>query len=218
MIAAECDIPLPNVSFSDVRLFFESTHTEYYSNTSASKEEIVYKERNNKVYPWQRRIIQANGNTLHKNQTDSYLYFLNDILESLPIKKETRNVISIYQTHQLNYDFNFHYDGDREYGFRICYNLDTSKTFLEFAKLLPEYMDVKVSRKKIESDMTDNSVIHKLVPYRTNTIFCVNGNQYPHRVPIVNHDERVVFIVNGDLDKERFQNLNYLNVLHDHKY
>ena len=66
------------------------------------------------------------------------------------------------------------------------------------SKLKPEYLAHGRELKKIEQTMVEDKV-YEIIPSKSNTVFCINGNEYPHRVPVNNSEARFVLIVRGDL-------------------
>jgi hypothetical protein len=57
--------------------------------------------------------------------------------------------------------------------------------------------------KKIEPYMLDEQ-IYNIIPSKPNTVLCVNGERYPHRVPLNNNTARCSIIVRGDLIHTNF--------------
>ena len=139
MIASELDFIVPSISMSDINEFLEITKKEYQDSVFY-KEEIVYRERNNRDYPWTRRFLEFKGAKLFEYQ--NYLKSIYDLIELLPVSPGTRTVSLICQEQQKNYDFNFHFDGEKQhrYGYRICIGLNINESFLEFSKLKEEFV------------------------------------------------------------------------------
>jgi hypothetical protein len=210
MIAAELDIPVPAISLADVEFFLSDTLQHHTMDAAFSREEKVYELRNKRIYPWSRRMLESSGVVNYDYTNRLPFVALTHIINTLPIEPSSRSVLLIYQKHQPDYDFNFHYDGDKEYGFRICFNLDVDKVFVELAKLQPDYSHMCNNMGKILDHMVDLNKIYQLKPARTNTIFCLNRLQYPHRVPLVNHGPRLVLIVHGLLQQSEFNKLTYI--------
>lgn len=212
MIASELNLYVPYINLFDIRNFLQTTKKDHDSIISFSNEEKTYEHRNSRPYPWHRRVIELQGQKQFDLTDNIEFNKIYKVIDQLPLVKNKRNVLIIYQDQQPEYDFNFHFDGDKEYGFRICFNLDPSKVFLEFAKLKQEFLYIKENRQKIENHMVDYK-IYKLYPSSTNTIFCINGKNFPHRVPVMANSSRLVVIVHGELDQEEFKKLNYLQVI-----
>jgi len=206
MIAGELKINLPTLSFDVIDNFLNDSENDHYSSEK-SQEEKIYEIRNKRKYPWKRRILEFHGKKIYKFKNDHPFYKIFKIIDKLPLTKETRRVLFLYQEHQDSYDFNFHFDQDNMYGFRICYGLDTDNTFLEFSRLKQE---IKKSRKKIENEMVDKKV-YKLIPKKKDTVFLINGEDFAHRVPLINSSSRAVFIISGDLTD--LNNLKFINIL-----
>lgn len=213
MIAAELNLEVPTIDFNQIELFLVETLVEHSLNTNSSREEKVYELRNRRSYPWQRRILEFQGKPCHDYRNKNPFKILNGLLDNLPVDPTDRTILMIYQKQQPDYDFNYHYDGDREYGFRVCFNLDTDKVFVEFAKLREEYSYVRESREKILDNMIDSTHVYQLKPIKTNTVFCFNRLQYPHRVPLSSHDNRLVLIVQGTLQKQKFEKMTYSQII-----
>jgi hypothetical protein len=197
MIVGELDAEVPTVSFEDVESFLSSTK-EYHNSSIFSNEENVYFERNKRPYPWDRRVLEYQGKEFYNYlETTPFSKFKN-LINQLPIEKQSRVVLLISQSRQNDYDFNFHFDADAGYGFRICQGLSTDKTFLEIGELLPEFYDHGKSLKKIETHMTSGQ-IYSITPKKSNTVFCLRGDRYPHRVPVNGGEQRFVLIVRGNI-------------------
>jgi hypothetical protein len=206
LIAGELDITVPSVSFDAVDQFIKDSKI-LHDLSNFGKEEQIYFARNNRQYPWDRRVLETLGKPVYDYRNIDPFNSIIDIIDSLPIIKETRVILLLSQREQNNYDFNFHFDRDNQYGFRICFGLDTNKTFLEMAALKSEFKQYGENLNKIEDYMVEDTV-HKLIPSRPNTVFCIKGNTYPHRVPITNSVQRFVVIVRGDLTS--IDNLKFL--------
>ena len=207
LIAGELDIAVPNVSFDAVDQFIKDSKL-MHDLSNFGKEEQVYFHRNKRHYPWDRRVLETLGKPVYDYRNINPFNSIKDIIDALPIVKETRVILLLSQREQSNYDFNYHFDRDNQYGFRICFGLDTNKTFLEMASLKPEFRAHGEGLNKIEDYMVEDAV-HKLIPTRANTVFCIKGNKYPHRVPITSSVQRFVIIVRGDLVS--IDNLKFLN-------
>ena len=204
MIAAELDIFVPDISFLDLKKFLKETHEHHFRTPILSREETRYEKRHSRKYPWDRRVLEFNGEK-YFNYNNRYPFKeIYHLIDFLPILKETRVVLLLCQDKQDVYDFNFHFDGDEKYGFRICFNLDIDKVFLEFGQLKENFLYIKNTTEQIKPDMIEKNFFLK--PMKKNTIFQISGD-YPHRVPIVEGNERVVLIVRGKLDNKK---LNFL--------
>jgi hypothetical protein len=120
-------------------------------------------------------------------------------------------VIMLYQKNQeKDYDFNFHFDADMPHGYRICFGLDIEKPFLEFSKIKDDYAVHARELKQITLDMMEDR-IYTLTPMRSNTVMQINGIDHPHRVPLTNSTNRLVFIVNGKINSQ--QKISYLQTI-----
>lgn len=197
LIAGEIDIDVPDITFKELEEFLTVTKFRH-EHSKAYTEEQIYFERNGRHYPWDRRVLEFNGIPNYNYQYIEPFNKIVSLIDSLPIIKSTRIILLISQKSQPDYDFNFHFDLDSGYGFRLCFGLDTNKTFLEMSKLKPEYLEHGRDLKKIEQSMVEEK-IYELVPSKSNTAFCINGTHYPHRVPVNNSSARFVLIVRGDL-------------------
>ena len=211
MIAAELDYNVPSIPMEDVNLFIEATK-ESYEKSLFFKEDLIYKERNSREYPWTRRVLEFNGNKIYPYDTRGAFVPFMDLINSLPVDHKTRTVILISQNEQTDYDFNFHFDGEIDYGFRICNGIDTTRPFLEFSQLKDEYVQHARDRKKIENNMVKEE-IYDVIPKKTNTIFCIAGKKYPHRVPVNNSFQRVSIIVKGKITT--LEDLNFLTKIEE---
>jgi hypothetical protein len=209
MIAAELDYNVPSIPMEDVNLFIEATK-ESYEKSLFFKEDLIYKERNSREYPWTRRVLEFNGNKIYPYDTRGAFVPFMDLINSLPVDHKTRTVILISQNEQTDYDFNFHFDGEIDYGFRICNGIDTTQPFLEFSQLKDEYVQHARDRKKIENNMVHEQ-LYSLTPKKSNTVLCINGHSFPHRVPINSAKNRFVIIVKGQISNLESQ--PYLQVL-----
>ena len=49
--------------------------------------------------------------------------------------------------------------------------------------------------------------LYQIIPKKSNTIFCINSHEYPHRVPVDSNKARVSIVIGGKLIH---QNLNYI--------
>jgi hypothetical protein len=199
MIAAELDYNVPAITMEDVNLFIDATK-DSYEKSRFFKEDLVYQERNRRPYPWTRRVLEVRGYKIYPYDVQGALVPLMDVINSLPIIESTRTAVLISQNEQADYDFNFHFDAEPSYGFRICCGLDTTKPFLEFSQLKDEYLIHGRDRKKIENHMVHEK-LYTLTPKKSNTVLCVNGDYYPHRVPINGSKNRFVIIVEGQISK-----------------
>jgi hypothetical protein len=206
LIAGEIDIEVPDIEFDQILKFIKDTEI-LHRESKVSMEEKLYTERNKRQYPWNRRLLELNGVPFFNYRNISPFNQLCNLIDSLPINPETRTVLLLNQKIQLDYDFNFHFDGDDQYGFRICLGLDINKSFLEMAKLRSEFIDLNSRSNKIEEYMVELPT-HQIIPSKSNTVFCINGSVYPHRVPINNSCTRSVIIVRGKLTN--IDNLKFL--------
>jgi hypothetical protein len=206
LIYGELDIDVPKISLHEFDVFFENTQNDH-RNLKHSIEEDIYFERNKKKYPWQRRILEVKGSLFHEYRSFSVFSSILQIIDYLPIKKETRVVTILYQKEQFDYDFNFHFDNDKTYGFRVCFGLEEQKVFLELARIKDEYQQHALNLKKIENYMVDSDII-EIIPKKSNTVLCLNGFRYPHRVPITSNCVRVAIIVRGEVSN--MEKLNFI--------
>ena len=202
LIAGELQITVPQVSFNDIDNFIRET-AELHHASKMSLEEKAYMQRTHREYPWDRRLLEYEGKTFHNYKEHTAFIQLVNIIESLPINSLSRVVLLLSQKAQTDYDFNWHFDRDNQIGFRICIGLDTTKPFLEFARLKEEYKNYNKNMKRIEPYMVEEQ-IYDITPTKTNTVLCVNGERYPHRVPLNNNTERCAIIVRGDLMHTNF--------------
>lgn len=211
MIAAELDINLPPLDLERVKKFINDTHDLHFSNQSFSREEVIYRERNGRQYPWDRRLLEYCGKSFYDYLEDEPFVQLAPVIKSLPIVENTRVVLLLYQEEQQYYDFNFHFDKDENFGFRICYGLNTEEQFVEFAKLKNEFLYVRDTLESIKDYMVED-IKYPLVPKNSNTVFLFNGSRCPHRVPLTNtKSRRLAIIVRGKLTG--IQNLKYIQVV-----
>lgn len=206
LIYGEVDITVPDISISFINSFIKETEDQHVK-LGHSKEEEVYLHRNNRPYPWNRRILQFKDRKFYNYHNRTEFQEVYNLFKELPIKEEERIVLLLQQKSQPTYDFNFHFDNDNPYGFRLCLGLDTSKTFLEQSKIKPEFQQHALDLKKIEDYMVEEQV-YKIKPIKSNTVFMVNGHQYPHRVPVEQNLERAVFVIRGKLGD--ISNLKFL--------
>ena len=204
LIIGELESNISDIPFDILDDFIETTVSshEKYGHV---KQETVYASRNNRPYPWHRRVLEHNQSVFHNYRDHKFFANLNTVIDSLPIDR--RFMVLLYQKQQPEYDFNFHFDDDRPWGFRICLGLDTSKTFLELSKIKTEYQQHALELKKIENYMVEDK-LYKIVPKKSNTIFCINSLEYPHRVPVDSNKGRVSIVVGGDL--KQLNNFNYI--------
>lgn len=207
LIAGELDLDIPSLSFDEVDQFIRDSKF-MHDLSNFGKEEQIYFARNNRVYPWNRRILEALGKPIYDYKNIKPFNSIVNVIDALPIVKETRVILLLSQREQDDYDFNYHFDKDNQYGFRLCFGLDTTKTFLEMAALKEEYRGHGESLNKIEDHMVED-IVYKLIPTKSNTAFCIAGSKYPHRVPVNNGIQRFVIIVRGDLTS--IDDLKFLN-------
>lgn len=206
LIFGELDINVPDISVDKIEQFIKDTEEEHVL-LGHSKEEEVYFQRNNRPYPWNRRILQFKDRTFYNYQNREEFKEVYEIFKQLPIKEEERIVLLLQQNNQPQYDFNFHFDNDNPFGFRLCLGLDTSKVFLEQSKIKEEFHQHALSLKKIEDTMVEGKV-YKIKPTKSNSVLILNGNKYPHRVPVDYNRNRAVFVIRGKL--EDISNLQFL--------
>ena len=197
LITGELQLTVPQLSFNDINEFVMET-AEYHYSSNMSLEEQTYKQRNNRDYPWDRRVLEFEGRPFHTYKEHKAFKHLVELIELLPIKPTTRVVLLLCQKNQSDYDFNWHFDKDNLFGFRICTGLDTTKPFLEFAKLKEEYKEYNKNMKRIEPYMVEEEIFN-IIPTKSNTVICVNGERYPHRVPLNQGINRCSIIVRGEL-------------------
>jgi len=205
LIAGELDINVPAIDFGLLEDFIELSKNTHVS-TDMSKEERIYQQRNNRPYPWERRLLENNGAPLHDYSNHPAFAQLLETLNCLPIVKSTRVVLLLRQIAQSDYDFNFHFDRGGPYSFRICLGLDTNKAFLEMSKLKPEFLTMSW-RDRILNEYVEEKK-YDIIPTKTNTVFCIESKEYPHRVPINDSGMRLVLVVSGELT-EPIEQLNF---------
>jgi len=208
IIAGELDLTVPAMDIDAVKNFILLTK-EMHDNSVAAAEEKIYVERNQRPYPWDRRILERDSKTYWRyNQLEVFKPIL-PLLDQLPLNTKHRSIIMIYQENYVDYDFNYHFDNVAGIGFRICFNLDTDKTFVQLSQLKEEFVKHGRTKNKIEDDMVEGDVTD-LVPSKPNTVFFLNGTNFPHRVPVLPHTgPRLVLIVMG-LPTFNFNNLKWL--------
>lgn len=208
LIAGELDLDVPDISFNDVELFLKETENTHFTIPGLAREENEFFQTNAKKYPWERRILEVKGQQFYDYQSRKPFSDLVTIIDKLPIVAETRVVLLLYQQHQPLYDFTWHFDRDAEFGFRLCFGLETTKPFLEFARMNEEFINyAKEHTEKsviLKKHMVNESKIYGIIPTRSNSIICINGHQYCHRVPVVNAAARVSLIVRGKLTTTNF--------------
>ena len=206
LIAGELSLEVPQISYTDVVKFFQQTEEEHKKYNTLYKDEEIYKKINSRPHPWQRRLLEFKGVPRYNYRNKKLFSELLPVIDQLPIVLKTRQVLLLFQNPQPPYDFGWHFDGDRQYGFRICIGVDTDKPFLEFIKIKENYSYVKTERAMvIDSNMVEGNV-YQIIPSKPNTVICINGEYYPHRVPI-DHGlslARVVVIVKGELTTTEF--------------
>jgi len=196
-IIGELDIDIPAISEDNVIDFLAYSREQHIAQ-GHSKEEDRYSLRNNRQYPWDRRVLEYKGTKFYNYEK---WFNILEILNVIPIRPENRTIILLHQTSQLDYDFNFHFDNDAPIGYRLCFGLDTTKPFLELAKVKPEYKMHSLQLNRIEDYMVDDN-LRSITPIKSNTLICLNGEDYPHRVPIGNNSGRTVFVIYGKNFKE----------------
>jgi hypothetical protein len=206
IIAGELDVQVPDIDFSDIEEFLKRTK-DYHNSTVFSKEEKIYFERNKREYPWDRRVLEYNGTEFYDYQKNKPFNILSNLINTLPIDKKSRVVLLLSQSAQRDYDFNFHFDADLTHGFRICIGLDTTIPFLEIGELKPEFYHYSKNLNKIEDYMMSDK-IYNIIPRRPNTVICLSGSKYPHRVPVNSSKNRFVLIVRGNVLS--MDNVNFL--------
>ncbi len=206
LIYGELDIEVPEISIDKIEKFVKETEAAHVQ-LGHSKEEDTYFQRNNRHYPWNRRILQFKDKKFYNYNNREEFKDVVKIFEKLPIKDEERIVLLLQQTQQPLYDFNFHFDNDNPFGFRVCLGLNTSKTFLEQSKIKKEFHKHALDLGKIENYMVEDRV-YKIVPKKSNTVFVLNANEFPHRVPVENNIARTVFVVRGKI--ESLDNLDFI--------
>jgi len=206
LIAGELDIELPDITFDELGDFLSATKFKH-EQSKAYAEEQIYFERNGRGYPWDRRVLEFNGIPYFNYKDTPPLNKLIEVIDLLPIIKPSRVILLLSQREQLDYDFNFHFDSDAGYGFRLCFGLEPGKTFLEMSTLKSEFVEHAREQKKITQDMVEDKV-YEIIPTKSNTVFCIKGSNYPHRVPVNNSTSRFVLIVRGQLTS--IDNLKFL--------
>jgi hypothetical protein len=208
LIAGELDLKVPEISFADLSEFLDDTKDIHERIQGMSREETVYSQRNLKPYPWTRRILEVNGKPFYNYRSKPPFTNLMSIIDQLPIVPDTRVILLLYQHEQSNYDFNWHFDKDRQFGFRLCLGLDTDKPFLEFARMHNEFLDYAKDHTEksviLEKHMINENKIYSITPTRSNSVICINGYEYCHRVPIVNASTRASFVIRGELTSNEF--------------
>ena len=73
LIAGELQITVPQVSFNDIDNFIRET-AELHHASKMSLEEKAYMQRNNREYPWDRRLLEYEGKTFHNYKELQWLY------------------------------------------------------------------------------------------------------------------------------------------------
>ena len=215
LIAGELNVELPNVDIVKLEKFITDTE-EIHSNSRTSAEEKVYYQRNNREYPWTRRVLEYNGKLIYDYSTYLEIQKILKVADSLPINRASRIILMLFQTSQKEYDFNWHFDSDTQYGFRVCFGLDKSIPFVHLTKLKPEYEHVSKTFERIESHMVYEDIQYDLYPTKENTVFMLNRKIYPHKVPVVENSKmRCVIIIQGELMES---NLDFLQRIDDELY
>ena len=110
-IAGELDIEVPSLSFDAVESFFAETE-QSYRKSAFFTEDSIYRQRNDREYPWERRVLEFRGKKIYPYDTHQSLNAFVDTIEKLPVSKENRTIILIVQKTQGDYDFNFHFDAE----------------------------------------------------------------------------------------------------------
>lgn len=209
-IIGELNIEIPEIPERNVSEFLDYSK-DYHILHGHSKEEDRYFARNNRKYPWYRRVLEYKGTKFYDYEN---WFNISKILNSIPILQKDRTIILLHQNEQLEYDFNFHFDNDAPIGYRLCYGLNTTKKFLELSKIKQEYKDHALQLNKIEPFMLYDK-IYSIVPIKSNTLIRLNGEDYPHRVPVENNKCRTVFVIYGknfkEISIEYLQKLNYVS-------
>lgn len=206
LIAGELNLEVPQILYTDVVDFFHQTEEEHKKYNTLYKDEEIYKKINSRPHPWQRRLLEFKGIPLYNYRNKKLFSGLIPVIDQLPIVPTTRMVLLLFQNPQPPYDFGWHFDGDKQYGFRICIGVDTDKPFLEFIKIKEDYRYASTERAVvIDSNMLEGN-IYQIFPSKPNTVICINGEHYPHRVPIAGKlsTTRVVVIVKGKLTTTEF--------------
>jgi hypothetical protein len=198
LINGELDIEVPNISIDAIDIFVKESK-ELHTQLGHSKEEDIYFERNKRHYPWNRRVLQYKNTYFHSSNTREEFKEVYKVMDQLPIKEENRIVLLLQQNEQQNYDFDFHFDNDTPFGFRICLGLDINKVFLEQSKIKDTYKNHALQLGKIDDNMVEDS-IYEIRPAKENTVLILNGYEFPHRVPLNNSSGRAVFVVRGKLE------------------
>lgn len=207
LIAGELNVEVPNISLEDLNIFLQETEGLHNTIPGMSTEEFVYSHRNKKSYPWTRRVLEIKGKSFYNYRNKKPFINLLPIIDQLPIAPETRVILLLCQFKQPAYDFTWHFDKDSEYGFRVCLGVDTTQPFLEFGRMKDEYKDYAKDTEKsvmLGPNMVEEDRIHSITPSKPNTVICINGYRYAHRVPIVNAVNRVSIIVRGELTTTNF--------------
>lgn len=212
LIAGEIDLAVPDIDLVHVEQFLAQTH-EIHNNSRTSSEEKGYKQRNDREYPWQRRVLEYLNKPIYDYSLFPEINKIIEMTHTLPIVPATRTSLMLYQNSQKTYDFNWHFDVDTEQGFRICFNLNTEIPFVQLAKLKPEFEYVSKTFERIENHMVDESNQHEIYPTRKNTVFLLNRRNYPHKVPVFERSsQRCVIIVSGKITDPNF---NFLQRIDD---
>jgi hypothetical protein len=198
LINGELDIEVSNISIDAIDNFVKESK-DLHVRLGHSKEEDVYFERNKRQYPWNRRVLQHKNTYFHNSDSREEFKEIYRIMNQLPIKEENRIVLLLQQNERQHYDFNFHFDNDNPFGFRICLGLDVNKVFLEQSKIKDAYKNHALELGKIDDYMVNDSVF-EIRPTKENTVLILNGNKFPHRVPVNNGSSRAVFVVRGKLE------------------
>lgn len=205
ILAAELDLIVPKEPKLEFEDFLANTLEKY---KIISNVEDAYFTRNNRVYPWNRRILMFNGKLVGGMEK---FVELDNIFTFAFLHFRDPTVIMLYQKEQhFDYDFTFHFDGEYPYGFRVCYGLDIEKPFLEFSKLKDEFVEGARKFAQIKEHMVEDKV-YTLSPTRSNTVLQINGVNYPHRVPLNSSTNRLVFIVYGKLINT--EQMPYLHII-----
>jgi hypothetical protein len=198
VIVAELDISVPELDFNEIENFCAATR-DAYLNSRRSNVDKIYFERNARVYPWNRRVLEYDNEVLYDVWKNPAFKPVKTVIDQLGVDEKFRCVNMIFQDGQPEYDFNFHFDNTHQIGFRICFGL-TKTPFLEFSKIKSEFKSHALGLGKLSSDMLHDEIF-AFTPSKRNCVLAVNGDSHPHRVPVsedLRFTKRAVFIVYGN--------------------